>query len=186
MTFTSMTFTSINTNTLFFIGLAVLLCYMFYIIYKSKKQYKYGELIGTFNGVNAYSNQQGLLNSDETNHYNGIYTGVKWQCVEYARRYLIVRHGITFSDINNAYEIPRAKFNKLNGNTVIMNNDLIVGSLIIWPQNYKHNGYEGHVAVVSSISAKGIRVAEQNYNDNEFNRFISFTDLQNVIFLSVS
>lgn len=183
MTFTPMTFTSINTNTLFFIGLALLLCYMFYIIYKSKKQYNFGELIGTFNGVNAYSNQEDILNSDETNYYNGTYTGIKWQCVEYARRYLIVRHGITFSDVNNAYEIPRAKFTKLNGNSVIMNNELLVGSLIIWPQNYEN---EGRVAIVSSISAKGIRVAEQNYNDNEFNRFISFTDLKNVIFLSVS
>jgi hypothetical protein len=181
-----MAFTSINTNTLFFIGLAVFLLYIIYIIYKSNKQYNYGELIGSFNGVNAYSNQQGLLNSDETNHYNGIYTGIKWQCVEYARRYLIVRHGITFSDVNNAYEITRAKFTKLNGNSVIMNNNVAVGSLIIWPQYYKTDGYEGHVAVVSSISAKGIRVAEQNNDDNEFNRFIPFTDLQNVIFLSVS
>ena len=181
-----MTFTSINTNTLFFIGLALFLFYIFYIIYKSNKQYNYGELIGTFNGVNAYSNQQGLLNSDETNYYNGIYTGIKWQCVEYARRYLIVRHRITFSDVNNAYEITSAKFTKLNGNSVIMNNNVAVGSLIIWPQYYKIDGYEGHVAVVSSISTKGIRVAEQNYDDNEFNRFIPFTDLQNVIFLSVS
>ena len=181
-----MNFTSINTNTLFFLCLAVFLFYIFYIIYKSNKQYNYGEIIGTFNGVNAYSNQQGLLNSDETNYYNGIYTGIKWQCVEYARRYLIVRHGITFSDVNNAYEIPRAKFTKLNGNSVIMNNNVAVGSLIIWPQYYKIDGYEGHVAVVSSISAKGIRVAEQNCDDNEFNRFIPFTDLQNVIFLSVS
>ena len=99
---------------------------------------------------------------------------------------MIVRHRITFSDVNNAYEITSAKFTKLNGNSVIMNNDLVVGSLIIWPQNYKIDGYEGHVAVVSSISTKGIRVAEQNYDDNEFNRFIPFTDLQNVIFLSVS
>lgn len=181
-----MTFTSINTNTLFFIGLALFLFYIFYIIYKSNKQYNYGELIGTFNGVNAYSNQQGLLNSDETNYYNGIYTGIKWQCVEYARRYLIVRNGITFSDVNNAYEIPSAKFTKLNGNSVIMNNNVAVGSLIIWPQYYKIDGYEGHVAVVSSISTKGIRVAEQNYDDRDFNRFIPFTDLQNVIFLSVS
>ena len=181
-----MNFTSINTNTLFFLCLAVFLFYIFYIIYKSNKQYNYGELIGTFNGVNAYSNQQGLLNSDETNHYNGIYTGIKWQCVEYARRYLIVRHGITFSDVNNAYEIPRAKFTKLNGNSVIMNNNVAVGSLIIWPQYYKIDGYEGHVAVVSSISAKGIRVAEQNNDDRDFDRFIPFTDLQNVIFLSLS
>ena len=180
-----MNFTSINTNTLFFLCLAVFLFYIFYIIYKSNKQYNYGEIIGTFNGVNAYSNQQGLLNSDEPNHHNSIYTGIKWQCVEYARRYLIVRHGITFSDVNNAYEIPRAKFTKLNGNTVIMNNDLVVGSLIVWPQNYKTDGYEGHVAVVSSISTKGIRVAEQNYDDRDFNRFIPFTDLKNVIFLSV-
>ena len=116
--------------------------------------------------------------------------GISWteyhKIPTYARRYLIVRHGITFSDVNNAYEIPSAKFTKLNGNSVIMNNNVAVGSLIIWPQYYKIDGYEGHVAVVSSISTKGIRVAEQNYDDRDFNRFIPFTDLQNVIFLSLS
>lgn len=158
---------------------------MYFILFINlKKQYKYG-VIGTFNGINAYSNQQGLLDKNEQNYYNGIYTGIKWQCVEYARRYLIVRHGITFSDVNNAYEIPRAKFTKLNGNTIIMNNNLIIGSLIVWQQYYENDGYEGHVAVVTSISSKGIHVAEQNYDDRDFNRFIPFTDLQNVIFLIV-
>ena len=112
-----MTFTSTKTNTLFFIGLAV---FVFYIIYKSKKQYKYGELIGTFNGINAYSNQQGLLDKNEQNYYNGIYTGIKWQCVEYARRYLILNHNITFQEIDNAYDIFALDyFNSIIDNSLI-------------------------------------------------------------------
>ena len=116
-----------------------------------------------------------------------IYCGIKWQCVEFARRYLIVTHGITFSDVTSAFQIPDAKFTTLDGKQNIeVRNNLQVGSLIVWPKNYMANSVDGHVAVVSSITPNGITVVEQNYdNKNEINRFIRRDDMRNTTILTV-
>lgn len=153
------------------------------------------ELLGVWNGVSIYSNNDystnhnnnNLNNNSNSNYYNGIYTGIKWQCVEFARRYLIVTHGITFSDVTSAFQIPDAKFTTLDGKQNIeVRNDLQVGSLIVWPKNYMTNSVDGHVAVVSSITPNGITVVEQNYdNKNEINRFISRDDMRNTTILTV-
>ena len=153
------------------------------------------ELLGVWNGVSIYSNNDystnhnnnNLNNNSNSNYYNGIYTGIKWQCVEFARRYLIVTHGITFSDVTSAFQIPDAKFTTLDGKQNIeVRNDLQVGSLIVWPKNYMTNSVDGHVAVVSSITPNGITVVEQNYNNkNEINRFIRRVDMRNTTILTV-
>jgi glutathionylspermidine amidase/synthetase len=138
---------------------------------------KFGTIVGTFDGVPAYSNQKGQTNSSDTNYLN---TGIKWQCVEYARRYLQTTRGITFSNVDGAFEIPRAKFTTLDGVSVKKTNDLKVGSLVIWPKHYKYNAPNGHVAIVSKIQSNGIYVAEQNYDNKTFPRFIDYDDLQGV------
>jgi hypothetical protein len=153
------------------------------------------ELVGVWNGVSIYSNKNysnnhnndNLNNNSNSNYYNGIYTGIKWQCVEFARRYLIVTHGITFSDVTSAFQIPDAKFTTLDGKQNIeVRNDLQVGSLIVWPKNYMTNSVDGHVAVVSSITPTGITVVEQNYdNKNKINRFIRRDDMRNTTILTV-
>ena len=153
------------------------------------------DLVGVWNGVSIYSNNDysnnhnndNLNNNSNSNYYNGIYTGIKWQCVEFARRYLIVTHGITFSDVTSAFQIPDAKFTTLDGKQNIeVRNNLQVGSLIVWPKNYMTNSVDGHVAVVSSITPTGITVVEQNYdNKNEINRFIRRDDMRNTTILTV-
>ena len=153
------------------------------------------ELVGVWNGVSIYSNNDysnnhnndNLNNNSNSNYYNGIYTGIKWQCVEFARRYLIITHGITFSDVTSAFQIPDAKFTTLDGKQNIeVRNDLQVGSLIVWPKNYMANSVDGHVAVVSSITPNGITVVEQNYdNKNEINRFIRRDDMRNTTILTL-
>ena len=155
------------------------------------------DLVGVWNGVSIYSNNDYSTNynnnnlnnnnNSNSNYYNGIYTGIKWQCVEFARRYLIVTHGITFSDVTSAFQIPDAKFTTLDGKQNIeVRNDLQVGSLIVWPKNYMANSVDGHVAVVSSITPNGITVVEQNYNNkNEINRFIRRNDMRNTTILTV-
>jgi glutathionylspermidine amidase/synthetase len=151
----------------------------YYFFYTSVK--KFGTIVGTFDGVPAYSNQKGQTNSDDANYINGVYTGTKWQCVEYARRYLQTARGITFSNVDNAVEIPSAEFTTLDGTNLLRKtNDLKVGSLVIWPKHYKYNAPYGHVAVVSKIMPNGIYVAEQNYDDKTFPRFIDYDDLQGV------
>jgi glutathionylspermidine amidase/synthetase len=145
----------------------------------------YGDIIGSFNGVQSYSNSDNKMNN--SNYYNGIYTGIKWECVEYVRRYLIINHNITFSNVNSAFQIPDAKFMTLHGKNIIpkMNNNLVIGSIIIFSKDYEVDSPDGHVAIISSILPSGITIAEQNYNDNIFPRFISYKDLKNVTILNV-
>ena len=38
------------------------------------------------------------------------YMGYKWQCVEFARRYLYLNHGMVFTDVGMAYEIFSLRF----------------------------------------------------------------------------
>ena len=145
----------------------------------------YGDIIGTFNGVQAYSNSNNKI--DTPNYYNNIYTGLKWQCVEYVRRYLIINHNITFDNVNSASEIADAQFMTLHGKIIIpkKNNNLVIGSIIIFPKDYEIDSPDGHVAIISSVLQSGITIVEQNYNDNIFPRFISYNDLKNVKILNV-
>ncbi len=162
--------------------LIVILIFIFilFLIYKYVTgYYKFGDKIGSFNGVDAYSNQQDKTNSLDSNYYNGIYTGQKWQCVEFARRYLIINEGITFSDVDSAFEIPQAQFKTLNGVLVQMSNELKRGSLIVWPKGDENISPDGHVAVVSFITPFGVTVVEQNYIDSWFHRFIKTNELKN-------
>ena len=144
---------------------------------ENKRMKNRSKKIGTFNGVPAYSNRKNRTKKSRDSYLN---TGIKWQCVEYARRYLQTTRGITFSNVKGAFEIPRAKFTTLDGDSVKKTNDLKVGSLVIWPKKYKNNAPYGHVAVVSKIKPNGIYVAEQNYDNKTFPRFINYDDLKDV------
>jgi len=50
----------------------------------------YGDVLGVSKrGVEAYSNCSADCVIFEPNHWQGTYTGIKWPCVEYARRWLL-------------------------------------------------------------------------------------------------
>lgn len=163
--------------------------------YKICKQNTFGTLLYNFNGIPAYSNGTNKDISNEINYHNGIFTGIKWQCVEYARRYIQIIFGITFSEVDNAYQIPHATFTRLLDNKVIIpwiyranhNMDLfesLNNSLIIWPKDYEPDSPYGHVAIIVCAKKDGIYVAEQNYNNNDFYRYIPLTDIKNVTIIS--
>ena len=171
-----------ETGTLFIVLFVLLLLF---VLTKSWDTL-FDKQIGVWNNVSIYSNKQYENDETNNNYYNGIYTGIKWQCVEYARRYLIITRGITFSNVTSASEIPYAKFTTLKGNVITPTNDLHIGSLIVWPKHYEFNTPHGHVAVVSSISPRGITIVEQNYNNNNFiNRFISWDKIRNTTTITV-
>ena len=139
----------------------------------------YGELLGkSKRGVKAYSN----CNSDcvifEPNKFNNTYTGIKWQCVEYARRWLLINKGAVYGDVDIASDI----WNKINSLTDVVSKKKIpiknylngskqapqVGDLLIYAKAFNDTG---HVAIVIDVDLKGgiIEVGEQNYNNKVWN-----------------
>ena len=109
-----------------------------------------------------------------------VYTGFKWQCVEYARRWWILTHGVTFGSVGMAYEIfdlphftravpegndadapPVAVDRVRNGRAGLRPTE---GTVLLWePQGFFAK--TGHVAIVTAASDTWVRVAEQNVTD---------------------
>jgi glutathionylspermidine amidase/synthetase len=175
---------------------------------------KFGEPIGiTKQNVIAFSNDEIPNDSNdenkrererESNYYKNIYTGLKYECVEFVRRWLIIVHKITFESVdharniyklNNFYSItdpvktdpvktdpvktdPVKKINIIkcaNGES-----DISFGDLIIWEYQGEFSSY-GHVAVVVGIKNNFVYIAEQNitnksWNGKKYSRKLSFTN----------
>ena len=166
------------------------------IKYNICKQDIFGTPLYNFNGVCAYSNQNNKHVSHELNYFNGNFTGMKWQCVEYARRYIQTVYGVTFSEVDSAYQIPHATFTRLSDNKVILpwiyraNHNIelfefLNNSLIIWSKDYEPNAPHGHVAIIVYANKDGIHVAEQNYDNNDFYRYIPLADIKNATIISL-
>lgn len=101
------------------------------------------------------------------------FTGMKWQCVEYSRRWWIENKGLTFADVHYAYHIWNLK-----SATKVDTGEFLrlrhfknkrsteapkVGDLLIYSNGL---GVFGHVAVIVGVEPGSILIAEQNY----FNR----------------
>jgi len=131
------------------------------------------------------------------NGFRKIFCGIKYQCVEYVRRWLIVRFGITFQQIDYAYmlytheniifkniytkqTIPYTKC--YNGSSEAPEK----GTLIIWGRT---NAYiTGHVAIVLHTDERMIYIGEQNWDNmmwtNSYSRNIPITRSNDSIFLN--
>lgn len=128
-------------------------------------------------GVPAYSSDYDSVDLKELpdrsafrSHVNGIYTGYKWQCVEYARRWLLLNKGYVFEDIAMAYDIFR-----LQQVTVPESEQTLPlrsfrngsprhpepGCMLIWSEGGEFQ-VTGHVAIVTEVTESYIRIAEQN------------------------
>ena len=104
---------------------------------------------------------------------NGLYYGYKYQCVEFARRWLIHAQGITFGDVGMAYEIydiPHAT--RVRGGGVVQwtahpngsSTRPVAGSVILWNEGGEFQ-WTGHVAIATAVSDTYLRIAEQNVED---------------------
>lgn len=137
----------------------------------------YGKMLGKSpRGIEAYSNCQSGCVIFEPNNWNGTYTGIKWQCVEYARRWLLVNTGAVYGDVDIAADIwdkidhltdiktkhPIPLEARLNGSTQAPE----VGDLLIYAKAFNSTG---HVAVITGIDINNglVEVSEQNFN-NEY------------------
>ena len=134
----------------------------------------YGTVLGNSGGVEAFSNCQAECPSFEINRVDGIYTGVKWQCVEYARRWLLFHQGAVYGDVDNAADIW-AKVDHLthvaSGKQIKLETHLNgsrqppqPGDLLLYARSFNNTG---HVAIVTDIDfdSNMIELGEQNYTN---------------------
>ncbi|MDX9862238.1 MAG: bifunctional glutathionylspermidine amidase/synthase [Rhodospirillales bacterium] len=139
---------------------------------------KFGSLLGVGpGGVPVYSSDYAsadkaqLPNRQAYHSYvDGLFMGYKWQCVEFARRWLYLSKGYVFDDVPMAYDIFR-----LHSVRVIADGSRLPlrsfrnGSrrwpepscLLIWDEGGEFD-ITGHVAIVSEVFADRIRCVEQN------------------------
>ena len=128
-------------------------------------------------GVEAYSCNYDVISDDEyptrsafRSYYDGIYMGHKWQCVEFARRWLYINKRQIFDDVSMAYEIfnltsirdlesqtrrPLSSF--ANGSK----HRPQAGGLLVWDEGGEFEK-TGHVAIITEVTDDYVRVCEQN------------------------
>ncbi len=128
----------------------------------------------TKEGIECYMN--GGYNKGEENWMEDrIYLGIKWECVEFIRRYLIKTKGITFNRIKNAKDlINMDEFKKINKSKIKINHykngdEIInIGDIIIIEDKMNKND-EGHVCIVSAKNENKLEIIEQNYDNRSWN-----------------
>ncbi|CAF4942417.1 unnamed protein product, partial [Rotaria sp. Silwood1] len=121
--------------------------------------------------VPAYSNEYNDFVSFEGFYVHGIYTGCKWHCVEFARRWLLLRKSCIFQNIRFAADMWQElkyvervtdgeKFHlKIHSNGSPHKPQC--GALLIYPRS--EDAPYGHVAIICEVQENSIRIAEQNY-----------------------
>lgn len=144
----------------------------------------FGTELGAHHGIVARSNCRPAC-IDPTPHevapaktglQNKTYTGIRWQCVEYARRWWLIERGVVFPGVDTAddmwTEVTSAKHlassaahpvhKYENGGSEIPR----LGDLVIYKARPQSVGLKyGHVAVVVEVNvAEGfVSLAEQNF-----------------------
>lgn len=144
----------------------------------TEKHAPFGTLLGYApGGVAIYSSNYESLNDLEQmddasfRHYlDKEYMGYKWQCVEFARRFLYLNYGTVFTDVRMAYEIFSLRYLRqvVNDNILPLQafpngceRPPVAGSLLIWQQGGEFE-LTGHVAIITQVLDNKIRVVEQN------------------------
>lgn len=142
---------------------------------------KFGTVIGIApGGVPVYSCDYDSADDEELptrqayrSYVDDVYMGHKWQCVEFARRWLYESYGYVFDDIAMAYDIFR-----LGSVRLIRENRLLPlrsfrngsrrppepGCLLIWDEGGEFET-TGHVAIVTHVTDDYVRIVEQNVGD---------------------
>ncbi|XKM13635.1 bifunctional glutathionylspermidine amidase/synthase [Orbaceae bacterium ac157xtp] len=138
----------------------------------------FGTLLGFAPGGVAIFSSDYSINNEKEYHkkhsyrsYIGReYMGHKWQCVEFARRFLYINYGVVFTDVGMAYEIFSLRFlrevisEKLLPLQAYANGSKkmpVPGAMIIWQQG-GHFSKTGHVAIITEVLENKVRVVEQN------------------------
>ena len=134
----------------------------------------FARVLGSYQGVEGKSNGSDRYFSRQQNFVDGIYTGYKYQCVEYARRWLLSR-GLQFHSVPFASHIWRVKFlervsdGKATSIKAVPNGSStppIPDSILIW--KVAEDVPFGHIAIITDVSVENcyVRIAEQNLDNN--------------------
>ncbi|MDH5622019.1 MAG: bifunctional glutathionylspermidine amidase/synthase [Gammaproteobacteria bacterium] len=140
---------------------------------------RFGTVLGIAPGnVEVYSSDYSTADDKELptrqsyrSYIDDVYMGYKWQCVEFARRWLYLNFGYVFDDVAMAYDIFQLR------SVRVVREDRILplqsfrngskrrpeyGGLLIWNEggDFKTTG---HVAIVTEVTNDYVRIAEQNY-----------------------
>ncbi|MCA9661343.1 MAG: bifunctional glutathionylspermidine amidase/synthase [Myxococcales bacterium] len=102
---------------------------------------------------------------------DGRYMGHKWQCVEFARRWLYINHKFVFDEVAMAYEIFNLRSVTTSAGARLPLRSFRNGSrrppepgcLLIWGEGGEFED-TGHVAVITEVFEDRVRIAEQNYH----------------------
>ena len=123
-------------------------------------------------GIQAYSNCQNSCVNPTPNFIDQVFTGIKWQCVEYARRWLLQNEGVVYGDVDIAADIwdldyvhtpdKKQQFELqsfINGSAKPQRGDLLIYAKAFYGT--------GHVAVVLRVDSEKqiVYVGEQNYRN---------------------
>ncbi|QID16332.1 bifunctional glutathionylspermidine amidase/synthase [Nitrogeniibacter mangrovi] len=108
---------------------------------------------------------------DSYRHFiDGEYMGYKWQCVEFARRWLYLNAGVVFDDVPMAYDIFRLRTLRRVADDARLPLQAFhngaprhpePGCLLIWNEGGEFH-VTGHVAIVVEVLPDRVRIAEQN------------------------
>ncbi|HVT30714.1 MAG TPA: GH25 family lysozyme, partial [Lacipirellulaceae bacterium] len=125
--------------------------------------------LGSFNGVVNYSNDPTTMPSPQPSSYvNGQYMGLKWECVEYVRRYYYFEYGLNLFSLSGALN-ARDFFNHAaimqlaaypNGGTSAPE----VGDILCFSPT---SSGLGHVAIVRAVGSTTVTVIQQNVKNGD-------------------
>lgn len=123
----------------------------------------FGAVVGSFSGVTAYSNGSTRYYSGINNFVGGYNVGVKWQCVEFCRRFYLQVYGVYLPlgyNANQWYGNGMGLNRHANGGTTPPR----VGDVLCW---------NGHIAIIREVGSNYVAVIQQNYwNNGGDNRFV--------------
>lgn len=145
---------------------------------------KFGTVLGVASGnVEVYSSDYESADRDALpnrrayrSYVDDIFMGYKWQCVEFARRWMYLNRGYIFDDVAMAYDIFLLDaVRRVSDETVLPLKSFRNGSkrhpepgaLLVWREGGEFE-LTGHVAIVAEVFADGIRIVEQNCENTKW------------------
>jgi hypothetical protein len=117
-----------------------------------------------------------------------VFTGLKHQCVELARRWCVRSKGATFREVDNASDMVSLRTGKcltcgrpirINVSNPVTASSTSAGDLLVWkrgmPGPYRKTGHVAIVVNVEPNNKQAVTVAEQNGSTKNGHRMIELS-----------